>query len=210
MLYFSCNQLIEIRRAHRVGVFIPDDHTNEETWVPSENPDPEEELLASASRLRYRHQIPGGREEFRRFGSNLRNLACRSDRISKLVGTILALFPSATRSGRTYGPEPTAVDSSRICTVENPTSFNDRMNDVYPDYSPPSFPATNRKKKRRVRGECLRTGSRILCILLIYNILIFTHINLLSTYIQIQPSPLRRDGCTRSVERSGTADPRRG
>ena len=85
MLYFSCKHLIEIRRAHQVGVFITYKDTNKETWVPSKNPNPEEEFMAFPLGLRYRHQIPGGRDELERFGSELWNLACRSDQISKLV-----------------------------------------------------------------------------------------------------------------------------
>ena len=66
IFYFSPETLMEIRRSHQVGVFTTHEYTkNDEDegtfkkWVSSPDHTPNKELLKSASRLRYHHQIPG-------------------------------------------------------------------------------------------------------------------------------------------------------
>ena len=96
----------------------------------------EVELLVSAARLRYAHQIPKARGELKVFRSKLLELAFQWDQ-SKLVKIILTLVRPATRSGREYGFIPPEDDTT--CTAKAPDSFNEIVTGWFPDYHEPSF-----------------------------------------------------------------------
>ena len=96
----------------------------------------EVELLVSAARLRYAHQIPKARGELKVFRSKLLELAFQWDQ-SKLVKIILTLVRPATRSGRGYGFIPPEDDTT--CTAKAHDSFYETVRDWFPDYHPSSF-----------------------------------------------------------------------
>ena len=98
----------------------------------------DEELLASAARLRYFHQNRGCRDEVKSFTAKLRHLAYQWEP-SRLVKNILTLVRSTTRSGRAYGLNPPKSDTH----TAQAEPFSDMIKEVFPGYRPPSFFGSN-------------------------------------------------------------------
>ena len=124
----------------------------------------EEDLLASAARLRYSHQNRGCRDESRSFTTKLHHLVYKQEP-SSLVKKILTLVKSSTRSGRVYELTPPERNDIRTARAE---PFSDLIEDVFPSYRRPSFfernfkglsfsldgnPFMERKKRMRIRKK---------------------------------------------------------